>query len=729
MDRLRCLATAFGFGRLFFLIAGVFAAAAFTPPAQAGAKRKPSVLIVNTLPAFFLDVQSQVRSSGLFAAVDLFNGAAGTPSVASLKAYDAVLVASDNNFSDPVALGNNLADYVDAGGGVVNAAYSVGTFSPPAGRWNPGYLCMSPGAGLATTGASLDLSSITDPNHAILIGVGALSTSFGYRINQNAVVAGATVVARWTGGNVLVAAGPLPGRVDLNLNLLSTDALFGGWNPATDDGVKLIVNSLLYVMRPKVLLVHADSDLNSADVQSKIRGRGALGPVDRFDARFGTPTLTQLQNYDAVMTWSNYNYSNSDALGNVLADYVDAGGGVVCAAYAHADTSPNRRLGGRWISGNYEIIPAGSGAMNGTSTLGAVAYASHPIMNGVLTINGGTGSPRPFTKAIKPGGLIVAKWSDDRTLAAVSKALPNRADLGLFPPSSTIGGASWWQVGSDGDKLMSNALMYTIRPYVATVAAESFALSDLSSKLAASRRFSGVAALDARTGTPDPETFAPFSALATWSHYRYADTNAIGNWLADYVDAGGGVVAAKYAITDFCFPEGRWKTQGYEIVPAPLPHPEFIPEQLLGTVLEPNHPIASFVRKLQISPSDSNPTPPLRGRTILTANDGGMLAAVHNFKKRADLGYWPVSSSFDGGWNRHTDGAWLAANALEFVVRVKPCPGDFNGDGQVDDTDFVLFIARYDSLLDPRADLTGDGNTDDADFSIFVVAYNELICP
>lgn len=231
---------------------------------------------------------------------------------------------------------------------------------------------------------------------------------------------------------------------------------------------------------------------------------------------------------------------------------------------------------------------------------------------------------------------------------------------------------------------------------------------DVQSQVRSSGLFAAVDLFNGAAATPSVASLKAYDAVLVASDNNFSDP---------------------YAITDFCFPEGRWKTQGYEIVPAPLPHPEFTPEQLLGTVLEPNHPIASFVRKLQISPSDSNPTPPLRGRTILTANDGGMLAAVHNFKKRADLGYWPVSSSFDGGWNRHTDGAWLAANALEFVVRVKPCPGDFNGDGQVDDTDFVLFIARYDSLLDPRADLTGDGNTDDADFSIFVVAYNELICP
>lgn len=69
------------------------------------------------------------------------------------------------------------------------------------------------------------------------------------------------------------------------------------------------------------------------------------------------------------------------------------------------------------------------------------------------------------------------------------------------------------------------------------------------------------------------------------------------------------------------------------------------------------------------------------------------------------------------------------ANALEFVVRVKPCPGDFNGDGVVDDADFSLFVGYYDTLVDPRGDLTGDGNTEDADFSVFARGYDNLLCP
>ncbi len=74
---------------------------------------------------------------------------------------------------------------------------------------------------------------------------------------------------------------------------------------------------------------------------------------------------------------------------------------------------------------------------------------------------------------------------------------------------------------------------------------------------------------------------------------------------------------------------------------------------------------------------------------------------------------------------------------LSPVPATVDCAGDFNNDGVVDDSDFVLFLPAYNILdcADPAmpagcpADLNRDGLVDDADFVIFVARYNELICP
>jgi hypothetical protein len=75
---------------------------------------------------------------------------------------------------------------------------------------------------------------------------------------------------------------------------------------------------------------------------------------------------------------------------------------------------------------------------------------------------------------------------------------------------------------------------------------------------------------------------------------------------------------------------------------------------------------------------------------------------------------------------------------LDNVTRGKVvCPADLNADNLVDDADFQIFAASYNSLLcnDPvvapgcPGDLDLDGLTNDDDFTIFAAAYNELLCP
>lgn len=70
-------------------------------------------------------------------------------------------------------------------------------------------------------------------------------------------------------------------------------------------------------------------------------------------------------------------------------------------------------------------------------------------------------------------------------------------------------------------------------------------------------------------------------------------------------------------------------------------------------------------------------------------------------------------------------------------LRTFACATDMNGDLQVDDTDFTIFIQQYNvlSCADPgmpancSADFNRDGSVDDTDFVIFVGEYNQLVCP
>lgn len=721
--------------RFVIALFAAFACCVWSSAAIAGAKRKPNVLFVHSdgvNPARVADVVNKLAATGLFGTVAAFDAGAATPTLAQLNTYDAVMVTANNSWASAANLGTVMRQYVDGGGGVVQTTFTTGgvASSSLAGTWNASYNCIT--FGPSTTGAAT-LGTIADQNHPIMIGVQSFDGgTSSFRPSGTTLTPGATLVASWSDGKPLVAVGPLVNRCDLGFFPASSDAGGAAFWLSSTDGVKLLANALLYVIRPRVIVIDsAGSAAVTADIVASIRGTNLFSVVHSFNGQTGTPTLTQLQAYDAALVANQAGWSNNTALGNVLADFVDAGGGVVQTVFTTAGV-PNSNLGGRW-TGTYDVIQFGP-ATAGAATLGFIPYPNHPIVAGVATFDGGPNAARPLGTAVNPGGFVVAEWSDGKILAAASTKLYNRVDLGFSPVSSAIS-ASGWVATTDGDKLLGNALLYTIKPYVACVAGESAAArADVVAKLIASRRFSGVDNRDAGIATPTFGALRQYNAVLTWSGgLFYSNSTALGVHMSDYVDAGGGVVSAIYEITNNDPLLNRWSTDGYQITPSPLPGVMVSAAPLfLGTVLEPAHPINSFVRKFAGGNRSfrQDSTPPLRGRTIMQWTDGKMLASVHNYMKRADLGYFPPSSALTlNNWNQRTDGTWIAANALEFVVRQRPCPGDFNGDGLVDDGDFVLFVGFYNNLLDPRGDLTGDGLTEDTDFVAFAAAYDALECP
>lgn len=212
-----------------------------------------------------------------------------------------------------------------------------------------------------------------------------------------------------------------------------------------------------------IALCGAASTTNTAcqwtSVQAVLQSTGLFGAVDIINVTTGgtgTPTLPQLQAYDALLCWTNSTPADTNAWGDVLADYVDAGGGVVVAVFANSSTTTNRNIGGRWQAG-YEVIMDQSGNFSGAGAgLGTVHVPTHPIMNNVTTFTGGTIGSRPTGTALEVGATLIASWSDGKVLVAEG-ANPKRVDLGFYPPEATCSQSGW---ATGGDVLMANALLY-----------------------------------------------------------------------------------------------------------------------------------------------------------------------------------------------------------------------------------------------------------------------------
>jgi hypothetical protein len=207
-----------------------------------------------------------------------------------------------------------------------------------------------------------------------------------------------------------------------------------------------------------VWLLGANDQAWLGEVKNTIAGTGLIaGNIDTFDLRFGTPTLQQLQAYDCVMVMSDFSPQDGNLLGNNLADYVDGGGGVVVTTFAQSFG-----IDGRFDSQNYDPMD-GSGPLQGTvETLGTVFDALHPILAGVGSFNGGSSSYRNGNGPVN--GTVVADWSDGTHLVVANTSFAGRvAGLNFYPPSS-LSRSDFWDINTDGDILMANALNWTCPP-------------------------------------------------------------------------------------------------------------------------------------------------------------------------------------------------------------------------------------------------------------------------
>lgn len=159
-----------------------------------------------------------------------------------------------------------------------------------------------------------------------------------------------------------------------------------------------------------------------ADVQSKIAATGIVGgTIDVFNVNTGTPSLAMLTPYDAVLVYLDSGapgkrFADAKLLGNVLADYVDLGGGVVEAGLSNATTGLGG-LDGRFMTANYDVFNTNNnqGACSGPAN---VLVPDSPLMRDIGSFSAGLSS-LCYKLTPKAGAQVVAAWPDNRPLAGL----------------------------------------------------------------------------------------------------------------------------------------------------------------------------------------------------------------------------------------------------------------------------------------------------------------------
>ena len=124
----------------------------------------------------------------------------------------------------------------------------------------------------------------------------------------------------------------------------------------------------------KILLI-TSAYTSPDEIRNALLSFPDIQTVDVFDAYTATPTLNQLLPYHTVIIMNDTPYGDPVLMGNVLADYVDAGRGLIMtiATFAYGWEVQGRLLNEDYFPFNLGYGPAGSASL-GTFN------QNHPIM-------------------------------------------------------------------------------------------------------------------------------------------------------------------------------------------------------------------------------------------------------------------------------------------------------------------------------------------------------------
>lgn len=178
------------------------------------------------------------------------------------------------------------------------------------------------------------------------------------------------------------------------------------------------------------VLSNAWSAETAADFNAKIHGHVFTG----YDVSASTPALdVLLANYDAILLFEDSVFVNATAVGNRVAEFANAGRGVVLGTFYDQDRSDAAAGAAQphgW--GALETIDPnttdGVGTPYAVRTLASDSIVAHPLTAGVTSLSALRGSPGPYAggNQAKSGTTVVAAWSQRNARGGVDPAIAYR---------------------------------------------------------------------------------------------------------------------------------------------------------------------------------------------------------------------------------------------------------------------------------------------------------------
>ncbi|MHC4676045.1 MAG: BACON domain-containing protein, partial [Planctomycetota bacterium] len=218
------------------------------------------------------------------------------------------------------------------------------------------------------------------------------------------------------------------GAGGFNLSYLPT-----GWVTPERPASKLLISSGYRVLTDGIDVLLLASGNDPTILRTALAAFPDIETVDYFNCLFAAPTEADLAPYDTVVVMSEFAFFDATRTGNVLADYVDAGGKVI-QAVATFGSGGGWELGGRFITQpGYEPFAHGWGEFYPHSL--GVFDAEHPIMDGVNALTDGL----PAGVALEPDAEWVADWDNGTPLVATQGSNVVGINIFAFDPGDFTG--------------------------------------------------------------------------------------------------------------------------------------------------------------------------------------------------------------------------------------------------------------------------------------------------
>jgi hypothetical protein len=203
------------------------------------------------------------------------------------------------------------------------------------------------------------------------------------------------------------------------------------------------------------------SNLYLDDIAQYLINSGQFSSVTTINGTMVTPTLAELQTFDAIGAFGWFGWNDADAVGDVLADYVDAGGDLFIA-FAANGTGGDWMIEGRFNTENYWLISPYNYNGGVSYHMGNIYEPGHPIMAGVNTLT--SGSKLNSGASVSPGATLLAEFLDGTPLAVINKVGDSRR-IDISFPFFTSAASSWGiDTTSDAKLLITNAFDWVTGP-------------------------------------------------------------------------------------------------------------------------------------------------------------------------------------------------------------------------------------------------------------------------